>query len=312
MKECDIVQDLLIGYNDGTLKEESKKMVDKHLKNCEVCQIILKEIQSDNTDIGEKEKIDYLKKIRRKSIIKSIIIAIIIILIIGLVIFLNKFFKINFLCNKAEEKLSSNNIYIQRIQMLGNYGTSVTKSYFKDGNYKSINEEYSDDGVEIKNITYTKLGSDEKIIIYEDKKKAVIERGEVTKLFNSESILKGSSFIPNDLRFKLGAVIYNSIDTDTYEIGREYYVFRNQFENNNRAESWIDKDTGLVLKKINRDANKIYYPETEIVKEVYDNIEEYKYEFDIVKDEDVTIPDLSNYEIEYIDTGSLDDLINKK
>lgn len=128
MKECDIVQDLLIGYNDGTLKEESKKLVNKHLEKCEICQNILKEIQSDNTQINEKEKIDYLKKIRIKSKIKSIIFAIGIILIIVLIIFLNKYFKINSICKKAEESLSSNNIYKETIQPLGelrNFGYKV-------------------------------------------------------------------------------------------------------------------------------------------------------------------------------------------
>lgn len=311
MKECDIVQDLLIGYNDGTLKEESKKMVDKHLKSCEVCQTILEEIQNDTTKINEKEKIDYLKKIRIKSRVKSIFISIGIIVAIVLIVFLNKFFKINSLCNKAEKSLSSNNIYIESIQMLGNYGTFVTKSYFKDGKYKAINEKYTDDGVEIESVRYTSLDSNEKITIYEKEKKATIEKGEAIKIFNSEDFLKGTPYLPNNILLKLGATIYNSINIDTYEIGREYYVLRNQFENNHRWETWIDKDTGLILKTINREGYKTYFPETEIVKEIYDDIQEYKYEFDVVKDEDVEVPDLSGYEIEYIDTGSIEDLINK-
>lgn len=311
MKECDIVQDLLIGYNDGTLKEESKKMVDEHLKNCDVCQTILEEIQNDNTKINEKEKIDYLKKIRIKSRVKSIIIAIGILFVIVLIVFFYKFFKINSLCNKAEQSLKSNNMYKESIQMLGNYGTIVIKSYFKDGKYKAIKENYTDEGVEIESIRYTSLDSDENITIYEKEKKATIEKGEVTKLFNSEDVLKGSPYIPNKLILKLGATIYDSINIDTYEIGREYYVLRNQFENNHRWETWIDKDTGLVLKTINREGYKIYFPGTEIVKEIYDDIQEYKYEFDVVKDEDVEVPDLSNYEIEYVDTGRLEDLINK-
>lgn len=311
MKECDIVQDLLIGYNDGTLKEESKKLVNKHLETCEVCQSILKEIQSDNTQINEKEKIDYLKKLRIKSRVKSIIFAIGIILIIVFIIFLNKYFKINSICNKAEKSLSSNNIYKESIQVLGEYGTIVEKSYFKDGKYKAINENYTDDGVKIDSIKYTSVDSDELIIIYEDEKKAVIEKGEITKLFNSEDSLKGSPFMSNNIFLKLGAVIHKSIDTDTYDIGREYYVLRDVFEQNQRWETWIDKDTGLVLKTINREGSKIFYPETEIVKEVYDNIQEYKYKFDVVKDEDVEVPDLSNYEVEYRNTGSLEDLTKK-
>ena len=36
-KECEIVQDLLIGYADGTLNKDSKKLVEKHLKECDSC-----------------------------------------------------------------------------------------------------------------------------------------------------------------------------------------------------------------------------------------------------------------------------------
>ena len=37
-KECDIVQDLLFGYVDNTLKEGSKELVEEHLKSCRECK----------------------------------------------------------------------------------------------------------------------------------------------------------------------------------------------------------------------------------------------------------------------------------
>ena len=51
-KECEIVQDLLLGYVDNILNKESKKLVEEHLKSCEECQRQLKEI---NKDIQENE-----------------------------------------------------------------------------------------------------------------------------------------------------------------------------------------------------------------------------------------------------------------
>ena len=36
--ECEIVQDLLLGYVDGVLNAESKKLVEKHLSECEKCR----------------------------------------------------------------------------------------------------------------------------------------------------------------------------------------------------------------------------------------------------------------------------------
>ena len=45
--ECEIVQDLLIGYSDGVLNSESKKLVDSHISKCESCQKKLAQINND-------------------------------------------------------------------------------------------------------------------------------------------------------------------------------------------------------------------------------------------------------------------------
>lgn len=63
-KECDIVQDLLFGYVDNTLKEGSKELVEEHLKMCKKCLEILEDMRNDeNNDI---EEIEGLKKVNRK------------------------------------------------------------------------------------------------------------------------------------------------------------------------------------------------------------------------------------------------------
>lgn len=87
-KECEIVQDLLFGYNDETLRKSSKELVEKHLANCEECQDALKEIQEDTHKEEKKEKeIDYLKKINTKISKKNIIIKVVLILITVIILF---------------------------------------------------------------------------------------------------------------------------------------------------------------------------------------------------------------------------------
>ena len=78
--ECEIVQDLLLGYVDNILNSESKKIVEKHLIECENCQNRLEEIKNDieENENNEKKQIDYLKKVRIKNKIKSILFVIII------------------------------------------------------------------------------------------------------------------------------------------------------------------------------------------------------------------------------------------
>ena len=61
--ECQIVQDLLLGYVDDILNEESKKIVEKHLAECEICQERLREIKLDIKENENNEKKD------RKSVV---------------------------------------------------------------------------------------------------------------------------------------------------------------------------------------------------------------------------------------------------
>lgn len=77
--DCDIIRDLLPGYSDKILSEESNKLVRKHLQTCDNC---LKELQDMNKEIpneiieNQEEQIDFLKGYRKSKII-SIVFAII-------------------------------------------------------------------------------------------------------------------------------------------------------------------------------------------------------------------------------------------
>ena len=102
-----------------------------------------------------------------------------------------------------------------------------------------------------------------------------------------------------------------SIYTDTYQIGREYYVLKNRFERNQNWETWIDKDTGLPLKMINRNSVRTFFPETDIVKLESDLIQEYQYKFEVVTDEDVEVPDLTGYEVEYTSNEEIEKLLSE-
>ena len=305
--ECEIVQDLLLGYVDGVLNEESKKLVEKHLSECEKCRKRLEDIRKDikENENNQEKEIDYLKKIRRKSRIKSILIALGIILLILLGIYLYQLITICNISNKAENSLSSNNFYKETTDIIGEGETVVTRMYYKDGKYKSVSEIYTEEGIETKFTEYATAGSDESIYISEVNKKITVEKGEFTKMANKEENLKGVNlpFDTNNFILKMGTAFIMSINTDTYQVGKEYYVLNNRFERAQNWEMWIDKETGLPIKIINKEGRKSFYTGTQVVKEVNDNIQEYKYEFGTVTDEDVAVPDinsLSGYTIEYI------------
>lgn len=303
--ECKIVQDLLLGYVDDVLNQESKKVVEKHLSECDMCQKRLKEMKQDieNNEIIQEKEIDYLKKIRMKNRIKSIGMAIGIILIFLLCIYLINFVKINSIINKGEKSLQSNNIYIESRKIIGNNQVVIGKTYYKDGKYKSTSEVYSEDGIELLSTIYATESSDERYTVNKNEKIVYINKGEGSKLQNIS--LKDVPFIQQrqGLIAKLGSALVYSVEIDDYQLGREYYVLKDKFEKVQRWEMWIDKETGLPLKEVNIDSSREHFPNTDIVYAVNDNTSEYIYKFDIVTDEDVEVPDFSEYEKEYINNG---------
>lgn len=86
-KECEIVQDLIFGYCDGTLNPASKELVEKHLVKCEECKKVYEEIKKDKKmDDEDKIEIDYLKRVHKKLKRKKIMIVISSICVVLLVV----------------------------------------------------------------------------------------------------------------------------------------------------------------------------------------------------------------------------------
>ena len=75
--ECEIVQDLLLGYVDDVLNTESKKLVEKHLLKCDNYQTKHKEIKADieesennqNVNSNNGERIETLSELFKKYLI---------------------------------------------------------------------------------------------------------------------------------------------------------------------------------------------------------------------------------------------------
>lgn len=308
--ECEIVQDLLLGYVDNTLNDESKKLVEKHLSECEKCRQRLQDIRKDieENQNNQKKEIDYLKKVRRKSRIKAFFIAIGIIVLIAIIYYVIKFIRISSIMSKASKSYESQNFYCETQTNTGSNTASVIELYYKDGKYKEVCTSYSDEGANTTFVSYGEIGSDEIVDIDVQNKIASIKKGDIAKLINNERAIKyGSSPIRfEDSNFfnilnNLRNTFCASLRTDHRQSNKEYYVLSGKFDGGQASwETWIDKETGLAIRDVRENAIKSYYPGTEIVKGEYDDISYYKYEFDIVTDEDVEVPDLSTYQIENI------------
>ncbi len=316
--ECKIVEDLLFGYVDDVLNTESKKLVEKHLLECSNCQKKFKEIKQDSTRIenNQKNEIDYLRKIRKKNKIKSILIALGIIFTICFIIYLRNFIIFNNLLHKGYESLKNSNFYQKSTQTIGNNEVSVRTKYYKDGKYKIVSEIYSDIGIELISTEYSTVGSGEKIVINGNEKIATIEKAN----YNTEENIKHVPFLDNRLIIRLLVPAGMSISTGNYGIGsfdnsgKKCYIMKFRFDNSNNYQIWLDSETGLPLREVSANSYGTkypYYPENvtlentnpdylakyQILQSLGDNKSEYMYEFNIVTDKDVEVPDLSEYEI---------------
>lgn len=60
---CSIIQDLLPGYADGTCRNESKVIVENHLKTCLQCRQLCEKMKNNKSE-NEKKKVRHLKKKR--------------------------------------------------------------------------------------------------------------------------------------------------------------------------------------------------------------------------------------------------------
>lgn len=307
--ECEITQDLLLGYVDDVLNAESKKIVEKHLLECEKCQAKVNEIKNDieKNENNQKKQIDYLKKIKIKNNVKAIILAIGIIFFICLVMYLRKFIIVSDFMNKAEKSLSSENFYIETTEVVSSDTVALTKEWYKDGKYKRETEIYSNDGVEKWPVEYATINTNEKIILDYENKKATIETGKFTEFTNKEKFIKSTQFGQDfSLIHKITKAFISKIHTSYRDVGREYYVLNYIIDNDSNYEEWIDKETGLPLKISGNGTIKLFFEGTDVVKEEIDMSSRYKYEFNTVTDEEVNIPDYSDYEIEQKNTDYMD------
>lgn len=73
--DCSVIKDLMPSYLDAICSEESRNLVDAHLKNCEQCRAQLELLKSVKLtdEQGEAKRISYFKKIKRHYIKKEVL-----------------------------------------------------------------------------------------------------------------------------------------------------------------------------------------------------------------------------------------------
>jgi len=266
-KDCKIIQDLLPNYIEKLTNDDTNTYMEEHLKECEECKEIFENMQKDlklNNVKRDDREVKYIKKYNNKlKLLRNILLVIFVLFII---IVGRKFFILTNLSNKANNMITLTN-YRSKTETCSNGQMSILESYNKDGITLGKISIFSENKNPIK------------MIIYKSKTEVIslTDNGETKTLNAIKDItvnpvyFTGRSFLEN-----IWIALTTSIDKVKLN-DKECYLIRD-----GNTEKFMDVDTGLAIKIIDNQNNRTT---------------DYKYEFGVVKDSDVTKPDIEGYTI---------------
>ena len=274
-RNCKIVQDLLPNYIENLTNEETNHFIEEHLKECPECQHIFDNMQKElkvNTTKRDEREVKYMKKLSGKmKLLKFIILALVIIYVI---IVGGRTFIMTSLSEKAKENQSYNNYYAKLYSYQGDTLT-ITESYNKGEDYLTTMTRVVNNN-QIQKIIHYKKGNEQITLTEVDGKRYIQD---------SKEILGGQirpvTYVSDGLLANMQYAFIIGIDK-TYCNGKECYIIKGD-----SYERYIDKETGLAVREIDK-SNKEITRQTDIVVD-------YKYEFNTVKDSDITKPDTTGY-----------------
>lgn len=260
-EECEVVKDLASLHIENMLSESSEKFIEKHLKECKLCEKYYKDLSSTFLNEDKKEKnndeieINHLKKVNKKITTLKWILTGIIILI--LIIMFSLFFKIcyidninNLNINKILDMQKNSNNYklvhttIQINKTTNEKNTIKIVHYYKDGKHKEVTSFYTDGKMQEETIRFIEDEAYEKTTVFNSLKQIDHQ----TQNFIEES--KG-----NTLDIIVSRVMLN--DAGIYRLGlktrteifdnKECYVVSDRY-NGKYRENYIDKETGDLVR----------------------------------------------------------------
>ena len=178
------------------------------------------------------------------------------------------------LSGKATENQINDNYYVRLYSYQGDTLT-ITESYNKGEDYLTTLTNVVN-GSNIQKITYYRKGEEQLCMTESEGKKYVL---------NAETMIGGYilpvTYVADGILANLQYALITGIDS-TYCNGKECYVIKG-----NSYERYIDKETGLAVRNIEKSNKEITRKNDAVV--------DYEYKFNIVKDSDIVKPDTTGY-----------------
>ena len=253
--ECKIVEDLLYGYNESLLNQESSEFVNCHLKSCINCTKKLEQIKdkisNENNLEKQEDEIELLHLLKVNRTLRILKISLTVLILFIILILSYTFIKGNqadYIIENAQNKLielqkldnyklTKNEIYISHEDAFAD--NILSEIYYKDGKYKELLPGstffYSDE-------------SNERIYVYEELNSIeksygkFITKGEPLKEdFSIKNIYSNEKNIFQKATYEIASDTFRGIDC---------YIIRVERENNQYREIWINKETFITVRSI--------------------------------------------------------------
>ena len=285
--ECKIVQDLLPNYIEKTTSEETNQFLENHIKTCSNCYKIYMDMKEELLipyGLNDNKEVDYMKKLNKK--IKSFklwkILAFIVcsILITLLCIILYRYLMLTRIYNLHLQTNKLTNVYYHAETTL-----NTIDFWKKDNMLKRVE---NDTNADKSGTFWRNLNTDESLLILDSSKIYVYTpSGQPSEnlpygfIINYDTILK---------RLKLAINPFVVVKNAKYDNKNCYSLNFNGNDFFDNTVEFYEKNTGLLLFESGH--SQFINSQESINYEA-----KYTYKLDIVSDEDVEKPDLSEYEL---------------
>ncbi|MBQ3145839.1 MAG: hypothetical protein IJB90_04680 [Clostridia bacterium] len=206
---------------------------------------------------------------KRMKLWKKLLLVVLALLVVFAIFTLRKYIIITKLVNVSKDYVGKTNFVVDTYG-LTNDSVTLTKTYYKDGNLLSTSQTFNHNILdERKIIAYNK--DDEKIVIIQaGEDKVLLANGNISPVYvNTISEYDDIKFkIPLALTSKLKTEECNNKECYSIELSKDYKI-------------WVEKETGIIIRVMD-----------------FTYITNRYYSFDIVKDEDIVKPDISDCKIQ--------------
>ncbi|MBQ6991990.1 MAG: hypothetical protein IJN50_03645 [Clostridia bacterium] len=198
---------------------------------------------------------------------KKILLVVLALIVVFAIITLRKYIIITNLISASKNYVGKTNFIVDTYG-LTNDSVTLTKIYNKDENFLSTHKTYSNNITEIRSLTVYNKDNEKIGIIESGEDKIALLNGNIA--IGATGINTMSEF--DDIKFKIPLVFTSKITTEECN-NKECYLI----ELSKDYKIWVEKETGIIVREMD-----IGY------------ITNRTYIFDVVKDEDIIKPDISD------------------